>query len=310
MDLTDRGVKLLYRQRGSHLRRIDGEIGTVVIEDTAQESLSPELPETTPDGALEEDILNDIPDLNDQLPETEESPHEYAQNAAHKGSQDVLQEIPQNIAQEASEGSAYGGQPNRQELETDFNQYHFEDIPLRQLSSSITSITSIDVLRETFANLFQSDLIPQAKRHFEQGKDRQSKMVHKLDVRIFQRVAEQLGSDFQDILDINMSNNELCYQLKQLIATKDDLNQQLVSTQAELQQLLNGSERHQLQEFQDHLNQRLRLNAQLNELHQVVQSPVPPPGPAELGPHKYTINDLCDSLNPHTGLLARIQPHT
>lgn len=309
-DLTDRGIKLLYRQRGSHLRKIDGNIETLIIED--------QTPSPTPETEAEDAIAVEHepePDSNVPLePEPEPEPEPEAEAEAeteaeatpkpnaHSGagpelSPGVFQQQPE-ISHEI---------PPEAPLPPSVPDYHFQNAPVRQLSSSITSITSIEAIKTVLTNLLEKDLVPRAMSHFESDGDRRSKMMHKLDVRIFQLVSHNLNSDLQDILDINISNNQLLYQLRQLMSTREDLNQQLVQTRSELQQLECGGEWYQLRNSQDRLQSRLRLNQELNQLTKVVGSNDPPPLSRDRSRKKYDVSDLCELLNPHTGLLNRLQ---
>lgn len=291
-DLTDRGIKLLYRQRGSHLRKIDGDIETLIIED--------QTPSPTPDVQADDDVAagpEPEPELNVPLePEFEPEPEPALDPALEPEHDEFVQpELPPEIPPEVHEPPS-------------IPDCHFQNAPLRQLSSSITSVASIETIKTILTNLLEKDLIPHAKSHFESDRDRESKMLHKLDVRIFQLASQNLNSDLQDILDINISNNQLLYQLRQLMTTREDLNQQLVQTRAELQQLKCGGEWYQLRNSQDKLQSRLRLNQELNQLTKIVESKdAPPPSSRAHNRKKYDIDDLCELLNPHTGLLDRLQ---
>ncbi|CAI4279601.1 ASN_collapsed_G0004310.mRNA.1.CDS.1 [Saccharomyces cerevisiae] len=162
-----------------------------------------------------------------------------------------ISESPQNVR-------------NDEDLTT---RYNFDDIPIRQLSSSITSVTTIDVLSSLFINLFENDLIPQALKDFNKSDDDQfRKLLYKLDLRLFQTISDQMTRDLKDILDINVSNNELCYQLKQVLARKEDLNQQIISVRNEIQELKAGKDWHDLQNEQAKLNDKVKLNKRLNDL--------------------------------------------
>lgn len=301
-NLTDRGIKLLYRQRGSHLRRIDGDIDTLIIEDQTQ-SPTPEVEDEVPivpePGIPLELELGPDPGPGPE-PGSEPKPEfepEPELNFPQDGfSQNEVQSPPIHPP----------SIPEPREETLSIPVYNFQDIPTRQLSSSITSITSIESIKTVLTNLLDKEIIPHAKLRFQSEKNRESKMMHKLDIKIFQMVSQQLNNDFQDILDINISNNELLYQLRQLIVTREDLNQQLVQSRSELQHLKYGGEWYQLRNSHEKLQSRLRLNQELNQLTKTIESDDLPPSKAR-SLKKYDINDLCELLNPHTGLLNRLQ---
>ena len=288
-DLTDRGMKLLYRQRCSHSRNVaeDGDdllISTPSIEAPINEAIAYE--ETGNGSPAYEQADKGAAEY-----QPEDYEHELYEPSEHElFKDDAIDVIP--VAGPAADAA-----------EEPISYYNFQDMPLRQLSSSITSITSIDVLVSMFTNLFRNDLISQAMKDFEQTDDRRLKMLYKLDVRIFESIIEQLARDFQDILDINISNNELCYQLKQIMTVREDLNDELVSTRKELQELKCGGKLYQLQEESEKIDTRVELNERLNDLTAKVlgmteiNNPTPFPN----------IDDFCNDTNPYSGILAKIQ---
>lgn len=286
LDLTDRGIKLLYRQRGSHLRKVhhDSDDDIVVIQ--APHTRESEDVQDGFDQEVNDNLFNDEPDP--MYLEEQEQPNEPAKEEAEIHEQAAMIDYDDEV----------------------ISYYNFQDIPLRQLSSSITSITSIDVLISMFTNLFQNDLIPQAMRDFNNSSDRRSKMMYKLDVRIFQSVLDQLVKDFKDILDINMSNNELCYQLKQIVMAREELNEQLVQTRKELHHLKCGGELYQLQQDHSILNKRIELNEQLNQLNNVLSVDQPSDSPfvvADPLTRNEDINEFCELMNPYNGVLAKVE---
>lgn len=283
-DLTDRGIKLLYRQRGSRTRRV-----AQVSDESWPVIRAPEsTPEPENDNELDEPVLDEPFELQDEPFELQPDPLE----------QEPLADAPRDDLDEY---------PAHNEVEDELHQYNFENMPLRQLSSSITSITSIDVLISMLTNLFENDLIPQATREFEAAQDKHSKMMYKLDVRIFESVLEQLVRDFKDILDINMSNNELCYQLKQLVMAREDLNEELVQVRKETQELKCGGEWYQLQQEQSNLNERVKLNEQLNQLTATLTGELPVPSqPAPMVTNE-AIDEFCEIVNPYSGVLAKAE---
>ncbi|QLQ82125.1 hypothetical protein HG537_0G03800 [Torulaspora globosa] len=278
-DLTDRGVKLLYRQRGSCSRHVLRSDSLPVIQGL-EENDEPVLGD---DPVLQEPVL--------QEPVWQDEP--------------VLQDEPLNL--ELDPVQEPERVPEQEDRDDELYQYEFEKMPLRQLSSSITSITSIDVLISMLSNLFQNDLIPQATKQFESARDKHSKMMYKLDIRIFESVLEQLIKDFKDILDINMSNNELCYQLKQLVMAREDLNQELVQVRKETQELKCGGEWYQLQQEQSNLNERVHLNEQLNQLTATLNGELSLPSRPTPVVTNAAIDEFCQLVNPYNGVLAQIE---
>lgn len=285
-DLTDRGIKLLYRQRGSRSRHVGHE-----SDDSWPVIRGPATPENN---GADEVVLPDEPfePLFEQ--HNGESFQEVGQEPFVVPEQEFVADVPQPVI-------------SPQDLDDTVSYYNFQNMPLRQLSSSITSITSIDVLISMLSNLFENDLIPQAVKEFEASQDKHSKMMYKLDVRIFESILEQLVKDFKDILDINMSNNELCYQLKQLVMAKEDLNEELVQVRRETQELKCGGEWYQLQQEQTDLNDRVKLNEQLNQLSATLTGENPVPFQPQPLVTNELISDFCDAVNPYSGVVARLE---
>ncbi|EJS44669.1 ame1p [Saccharomyces arboricola H-6] len=258
----DRDTKLAFRLRGSHSRKTDDiDDGVIVFRTPNALSVEGGSPIQSPIHSMlssprRTDTIEfpvDAGDVNAQEHyEHEPKPVEAEDyHMLDAGDESFANEAPQNIK-------------NDEELTT---RYKFDDIPIRQLSSSITSVTTIDVLSSLFINLFENDLIPQALKDFNKSDDdRFRKLLYKLDLRLFQMISDQMTRDLKDILDINVSNNELCYQLKQVLARREDLNQQIISVRNEIQELKAGKDWHDLQSEQTMLNDKVKLNKKLNDL--------------------------------------------
>lgn len=258
----DRDTKLAFRLRGSHSRRTDDIDDDVIVFKTPnavyreenspiQSPVQPILSSPKLANSFEFPITTNNVNAQDrhehgyQPLDAEDYPMIDSENKS------PISESPQNVR-------------NDEDLTT---RYNFDDIPIRQLSSSITSVTTIDVLSSLFINLFENDLIPQALKDFNKSDDDQfRKLLYKLDLRLFQTISDQMTRDLKDILDINVSNNELCYQLKQVLARKEDLNQQIISVRNEIQELKAGKDWHDLQNEQAKLNDKVKLNKRLNDL--------------------------------------------
>ncbi|CAI4059123.1 hypothetical protein N7582_001292 [Saccharomyces uvarum] len=258
----DRDTKLAFRLRGSHSRKTeDIDDGAIVFRTPNVLYREAESPVQSPAHRM-----LSSPKLA--------SPFEFPVDAGDTNAQDRYEHGYQpaededypmvNAGSEIADNEPQQYVRNDEELTT---QYNFEDIPIRQLSSSITSVTTIDVLSSLFINLFENDLIPQALKDFNKNDDDQfRKLLYKLDLRLFQTISDQMTRDLKDILDINVSNNELCYQLKQVLTRREDLNQQIISVRNEIQELKAGKDWHDLQSEQSKLNDKVKLNTKLNDL--------------------------------------------
>lgn len=312
-NLTDRGIKLLYRQRGSRSRKVthESDDDKLIIKGPSTSEMELDSHQDSFENGQEPLFLEELeqeqglepePDQGSDLEqditvlrgETSKDNNMEVGSSPHK----LDQKVSQNVSQEPE------AEYDDDEL---LSYYNFQSMPLRQLSSSITSVTSIDVLISIFTNLFQNDLIPQATKEFEGSRDRHSKMMYKLDVRIFESLLDQLVKDFKDILDINMSNNELCYQLKQIAMAREDLNEQLVEVRKELQLLKCGGEWYQLQQEQLALNDRVKLNDELNALSDKLLDQNFRAENEEPLSLSEPVNEFCELVNPYNGILANIE---
>ncbi|XDT05836.1 Hypothetical protein J6897_03654 [Nakaseomyces glabratus] len=189
----------------------------------------------------------------------------------------------------------------------------YEHHTVSRLYSSITSVTTIHVLQAIFTNLLQNDLIPQALTAFNGTTNvprlsQLKKMSHKLDMRIFQVLAEQLTADLDDLLDINKANNELCYQLKELTANSQLLNKELIAVRKEHQTIKYGGKKHKLENDRANINSKIQLNAQLVELTEaLLNDNEDDQTDAPLTINSLNLRHTCELLDPHNGLVKRLQ---
>lgn len=258
----DRDTKLAFRLRGSHSRRTDDIDDDVIVFKTPNAVYREE---NSPIQSPVQPILSspklansfEFPITTNNVNAQDRHEHGYQPLDAEDYPMidrllfSVISESPQNVSL----------------LLLLTTRYNFDDIPIRQLSSSITSVTTID---ENRRNKYLNKLLlnfPQALKDFNKSDDDQfRKLLYKLDLRLFQTISDQMTRDLKDILDINVSNNELCYQLKQVLARKEDLNQQIISVRNEIQELKAGKDWHDLQNEQAKLNDKVKLNKRLNDL--------------------------------------------
>lgn len=258
----DRATKLLLRARGSFAPR----------NQSYQDVLEGQEHDNT-----------DIQFRSPQLNNNQESPGvasfiQYDDDQQHFQEESAVKPV-------SMEGSLSNQQPNRDsalpiheseytankdaEISIPSYKYKFEDLPVTRLYASMTAISVIEVLSEIFANLFENELIPQAYDSMNKATsnhDTVGQILYQLDTRLFQDFLDKVLVDLRDIIDINVANNELCYQLKSIAVTKEELSQQLVDIRERLHKLNYQGEVHQNKNEFDKLNNKLQLNTQLNEL--------------------------------------------
>ncbi|CAI4037443.1 hypothetical protein SMKI_02G3180 [Saccharomyces mikatae IFO 1815] len=308
----DRDTKLAFRLRGSHSRKTD-DINDDIIVFRTPNALHAE--DNSPVQSPVHPMLSSPKRANSFEPPSDSGNMDAQDRYEHEYHPVEIEDYPMvDSGDESSSNKQPQNVRNDEELTT---RYKFDDIPIRQLSSSITSVTTIDVLSSLFINLFENDLIPQALKDFNKSDDDQfRKLLYKLDLRLFQTISDQMTRDLKDILDINVSNNELCYQLKHVLARREDLNQQIISVRNEIQELKAGKDWHDLQNEQSTLNDKVKLNKGLNDLTSAL-----------LGKHQASgnimnqdidddsirddsnildITHFADLMDPYDGLLKRI----
>ncbi|SCW00584.1 LAFE_0C07426g1_1 [Lachancea fermentati] len=319
--LTDRAVKLLIRQRGSARRTVDRGVEISPLKrlrashsrPPAASPGPPNLDNLSPAAAagsephwLPETPGLDAPSLpaasklqeSQQAPETpglgpapfDASPAPFEASPVHFDASPAPFDPP---------GQPGVGSPRRSPLP--LPAYDFSDVPVARLSSSVTSITSIDVLVALFHALFEDQLIPQSYANFETASSGPEKLMYKLDIKVFSTFLEKVLADLRDILDINISNNELCFRLKQVLRAKHDLTEALLLVRQETHQLeMRADDSHDL----DDLRRKLALNEKLHQLSRDIALPPTTPALSPLGPE---LDDFLHLMDPYNGVLARLQ---
>lgn len=237
----ERDLKQLYRQRGSALRRINR---SVVIEDQNEQRSESNIDMMKPMyTTMDEPILNFTLDRS----ETEQA---VVDEKEYKELGDI-------------DGVGYRNEGD----ELDSMDHLFDGLSLTKLSASITTMAVIEVFGTVVQRLFGHHLLEQSKQYFYSAQGRQDRLSYKMDIKIFERFAEFISSDLKDILDIHLSNNEICYRLKQILRTKQDLTEQLLQARERLAHL----DKVQLQETQKkhELESLIDLNKKLHNLSNV-----------------------------------------
>ncbi|AAS50517.1 AAR150Cp [Eremothecium gossypii ATCC 10895] len=239
----ERRVKLLYRQRGSALRRVEQE---VVIQDGAPAAAT----------AAEESV--EPPEEPADLPQLEAGDWAVGSpgDAAAWEPPEAVDEAPSAAGSPAAGGEAPG--------EAADEASRFAGLSATQLATSITSVATVEVLSEVVTALFSQQLAPQCAERFRRARTRAERLSYKLELRIFERLEAQVRADLRDIVDIHRSNNELCYQMKQILRLRHELTEELVAVRAQRAELDLAAARDSAQ-AQD-LAALLRLNARLHGL--------------------------------------------
>ncbi|SCU99647.1 LANO_0F02938g1_1 [Lachancea nothofagi CBS 11611] len=319
--LTERDVKLLSRQRGSALRKIEQDI---VISQSKRPKLDrPSLPPPTlehkeygfdqsfaaPD--LEDDVPLDVPTrsptrspvLNGLLTSPENlftSPTRFPASP-DRASPASLPQVPETPPQLPKSPPRVSTTPERPRLEPDFS---FSDLPISQLKSNPISLASIEVISSILESLFEEQLIPQSYADFDTATDSAEQFMHKLDIKLLSTFIHGVVSDLQDTLDINISNNELCSQLKDCERRKFILSEKLLDIR---QQINDWETEPGSNEQLEELRRKSVLNDKLQNLVSNL-SHTPAIGEHTKVPSlERKVDDLVQLVNPNDGLLTKLQ---
>ncbi|CDO95344.1 unnamed protein product [Kluyveromyces dobzhanskii CBS 2104] len=209
--LRQRHLKLLYRQRGSASRTIDYD---VVIE-----------PEFEQDERLdaEEHVDESFPDVH------EDSPDVTVDNGPGP--------VPEPIV-ETDQEDGYGHVPDlvdtpdaAETLDLGVDVAQFDSMTHSQLSTPLTSMATIDVLRRLLETVIQ-ETIEERISQFNRAGSGKLKFKLKLEIKVLQRFLEQCKQDMTTISELNLYNNDLLYRLKQISLLKNSLSQSLLDVRS------------------------------------------------------------------------------
>ncbi|SCU82765.1 LAMI_0C00804g1_1 [Lachancea mirantina] len=315
--LMDRNVKLLYRQRGSALRKVGQDIVFSGTKDVNHEAATP---------GYENEILpalDPIPDFeHDQQLNLSQSQHHtpeknaflYASQspapapAGHEDHLDLLHSrkaSPQEGLQisYATHGLLESPPSLPPSEEPVIPSYDFTGVPLSKLPSSITSITSIDVLIALFANLFDEQLIPKSHANYDTAISDADKLSFQMDVDLFNLFKDKILGDMRDLLDINISNNNLCSLLRQALKSKRDLSSDLLEVRKQIHE---WEMKIKEEEKPGELESKLALNEQLKELGNNIRNAHLGQSTALVG-NDDSVSDFVRYMDPHNGASARLK---
>ena len=297
----DRDTRILYRQRGSNLRKTIDEDNILVIR--------------TPMKLVENPSLDTHTSIPNSL----------------KRSRDEPEDIPYEPQFGVQEDNASVGQPMLSPLLSDAPRYNegrneprskyqrlntvtvtdFSNIRITELKLSESKIRCYDVLKDLVQFLFKDNLMKKANMDsIKYANDEIQSMMYKLDFKIFDKIVNGIINDLNDIKDINLANNILLNNLLRLQKRRQKLNMELISTRTQLTQLMTNEEFwYQNKTDQLHLNDVLKLNQGLKQLSKRVSTTSPRDTPATTGATATMQDNLpcvIHLLDPQHGILSKI----
>lgn len=316
----DRDVKLLYRQRGSALRRTAQNIVISQAKRHKSSSASPPpilLPDLESDLAAEP-LINDAPSspLREGFPQMSASPsasparlrgpvsdrpdHVNTQTNLLASPSPSLPPLHHSDPVETGPESPQGSDVESPVIPAP--QFTFTNVPLSQLHSHTVSLASIEVLAAVLNILFEENLIPQSYADFETAQDPHDRLLHKIDIKLYSSFLHGVLADLHDLLDINISNNDLLAQLKHTIKRKTRSTQTLLDVRHETVDYENEpNARDQL----DELRRKAAINDKLQSLA-MGKTNVERQDATPVSPQDFKVDDFIALMDPHNGVLAQL----
>ncbi|SCU81413.1 LAFA_0C04742g1_1 [Lachancea sp. 'fantastica'] len=323
--LADRHVKLLSRQRGSALRKIDHDVVISQIKkprlDRPSLSVSPSKsnqydPEHEPSLDLPQppSEVHFPADLDDPASTPPHSPvlrnglltsPEILHTSPTRDQAPAGQEMPDNYLDLAETISPPSKSSKSSQVIPLVPEFDFSGLPISQLRTNSLSQARIEVIWSLLNNLFEEQLIPQAFADHDTASNAADQLTYKLDIKLLSTFLHGILSDLQDTLDINASNNELCSQLKACAKQKATLTETLVDLRQQITDWENKEDNDaQLQEMQ----LKSALNDKLQSLA-IGDYPSADEGDAITNPQPLEpiADDLIQLLDPQDGILGKLK---
>ncbi|SCU83819.1 LAME_0C06810g1_1 [Lachancea meyersii CBS 8951] len=321
---VDRHVKLLSRQRGSALRKVEQDVVISQIKKPRLDRPSYSSPSKDVKQSPESEPSFDVPQSPPEFHVSQDSNEPASTPPRSPVLNGGLLTSPDNpftspVPDQASAGQNSPVSPARNAetpiLRTKDSpslspepEFDFSDLPISQLRSNAISLAGIEVVWSILSNLFEEQLIPQAYADFDTATDATEQLMHKLDIKLLSTFMRGVLSDLQDTIDINSSNNELCSQLKECAKQKVKLSENLVDIRHQIIEWEN-------READDEQLEELQLKSALNDKLQNLAISVSTKAEHddnhndkdEMPSLEPTANDLVELLDPQDGILGRLQ---
>ncbi|SCU78140.1 LADA_0A04060g1_1 [Lachancea dasiensis] len=321
--LVDRHVKLLSRQRGSALRKVEQDI---VISQTKKQKL--DRPPPSPPGESRREPDSDylspptaLPDVDLEgggslpsetprmspvhSPELDGLPTSPANPFTSARGSDISPDLP--ISESPLKGTV---DPFAAPIESvappsePHFDFDFSELPISQLRANSLSLTSIEIISSVLHNLFEEQLIPQAYADFDTATTPADQVLYKLDIKLLSTFIHGVLADLQDTVDINLSNNELCSQVKECQRQKAQKTESLLELRHDINEWENKDDN---AEHFDELRRKSALNDKLqNLIASISQEPAEPVQSPLLSFDKVS-DDLIRVTDPCNGALAKLR---
>ncbi|SMN19114.1 similar to Saccharomyces cerevisiae YBR211C AME1 Essential kinetochore protein associated with microtubules and spindle pole bodies [Maudiozyma saulgeensis] len=317
----NRDERILYRQRGSNLRRTIDEDNVLVIRTPMKLT---DTPDDIPTGSIHRDNSTgeptmkrprsdsipmmmmdpmDMPpqEIEEQLPLIEDYNHQQQNNNEFH-----INLTNDNIGQTmATSRLAPRSKFQRNIINNKRTSLNNGDD--KRLIISDQTLKGIDTLQSLIQFLFRDNLMKKARSDFEKDEYNEvRRMMYKLDLKIFDKILNGMNNDLSDIKDINSANNQLINELRRAKRRKENLNLELIKIKTQITEIMTNEE-YWLKNKQEQikLNERLQLNKDLKQLSENLQTK-----PSKLHtklPSHDKLDTVIKLLDPQQGILPRLE---
>ena len=326
MTMMNRDTRILYRQRGSNLRKTIDEDNVLVIRTPMKLTDSPDTyniidkyrNDSTGEPPLKRSRMDSLPppppphipmDPMDMPPqETEEALppiDDYDYNANDNNgfqinlTNDHIKELV--VPSRLPPRSKFQRNPLGNQMIT------FDGNTNKQLMTSDQTLKGIDTLQRLIHFLFRDNLMKKAHLDFDKDEhDVVRRMMYKLDLKIFEKILNGMNNDLRDIKDIDSANNRLLTELKRVMRRKESLNLELIKIKSQITEVMTNEEYwHKNKQEQIQLDERLQLNKNLKQLSQKLNTQ--PSGNNTDFKSVDKLDTVIKLLDPHQGILPRLE---
>ncbi|KAG0668709.1 hypothetical protein C6P45_004484 [Maudiozyma exigua] len=301
----DRDTRILYRQRGSNLRKTVDEDNVLVIRTPMK------LGDTN--NFLEDDRLRNISTLKKRSREDEGEPEPQI-GIPYEGYEEQEQE-QEPVLSPILNNHGYNNSGGRNEPRSKYQRMatrvtNFTNLPISDLTVNESRIRCYDIFKDLIQFLFKENLMRKAQIDINKYKDNNEEiqtMMYKLDYKIFDKIVIGITKDLNDIKDINIANNILIHNLQRLQKRGNKLNMELINYRTQLTELMTNEDYwSQNKTDQINLQERLKLNQELKQLTKLV-STSNKEQPTQQPDSNYTnLQTVIELIDPQYGIVNKI----
>lgn len=305
----DRDTRILYRQRGSNLRKTVDEDNVLVIRTPMK------LVGNNTNNSLDNDQMGNISTLRKRSREDEPEFEPQIDIPYEQEQEPVLSPILNNHSyNNNNNGGRNEHRSKYQRITTTTNTItNFTKLSITNLIINETSIRCYDILKDLIQFLFKENLMRKAEIDINKYKNREAiqTMMYKLDYKIFEKIVIGIVKDLNDIKDINIANNILIHNLQRLQKRSNKLQMELINYRTQLTELMTNEDYwYQNKTDQINLQDRLKLNQDLKQLSNLVSTSnkeqQPSQQPDNNNNNTTNLQTVIELIDPQYGIINKI----